>query len=619
MQVSYSRVSTYEKCPHQFKLRYVDKLETVFNCDPQNALVLGHALHTGIEKDVETAISEYYSAYPVVKDAHVTEAIKLEYLIPKVKALLPEGEHERYIETPDFHGYIDLLVPAGELTMEEKDDICYECDKEDDCGYSCSGHCPRSKYSRYYDLYDFKYSNNVSGYMESAQLHLYKYFFELTNPGKRIRNLYFVFIPKCNLRMKYKNKTNPRDETTYEFRKRCLADLESKEIQIKRVQYEPNKVIEYLIATKHCIEDTEYIKTPSRLCDWCEYQLYCEKGIDYMLLPENKRRKKTVITNPDMWIYADSYVGKSTFIDQIDNLLFANTDGNIENITSPVVRIKDEIVKNGRITSKVFAWEKFLELVDELEKKENDFKVIALDLIEDLYEHCRLYMYNKLGIEHEQDAGFGKGWDMVRTEFLSTIKRLKNLGYRIIYISKELKTEINLKNGAKITSYGPNMADKVANVLAGTVTLTVRAFMNNRGRFLQLAKEESIFGGGRFNFVHDTCPLDMKAFIEELKLAQGDVKTESVEEMVGQDSLEEQEANEKKVRKKEVPAEEVTAIDDDGNETPLTDLAPETKGETVTAEIPAEEKPKRRRKAETSEDAQPKAETAVRKTRKKRE
>lgn len=497
MQVSYSRISTYGKCPYQFKLRYKDKLETIFNCDPQNALILGHALHTGIEKNVEEAIKEYYAAYPVVKDAHVTEAMKLEYLIPKVKKLLPKGQHEVKIETDDFIGFIDLLVP---------------CD-------GINSNIDGNPYI--FDLYDFKYSNNVGSYMESAQLHLYKYFFELTNPGKRIRNLYFVFIPKCQLKQKYKNKTNPRDETLYEFRRRCLEDLESKEIRIEQIQYDPNKVIEYLISTKHCVEATDYPKNTTRLCDWCEYQLYCQKGIDYMNLPENKRREKTLNTKPDMWIYADSYVGKSTFVDQIDNLIFANTDGNIENITSPVVRIKDEIIKNGRMTDKKFAWEVFLEFVDELEKKENSFEVVALDLMEDLYEHCRLYIYNKLGIEHEQDAGFGKGWDMVRTEFLSTIKRLKNLGYRIIYISKELKTEINLKNGAKITSYAPNLPDKVANVLAGTVTLTLRAFMNNRGRFLQLAKEENIFGGGRFDFVHDTCPLDINAFVEELKLAQG--------------------------------------------------------------------------------------------------
>ena len=572
MQVSYSRIGTYEKCPYQFKLHYIDGLETIFNCDPQSPLVLGHALHTGIEKDVNEAIKEYYAAYPVIKDQHITEAIKLEYLIPKVKAMLPEGKHEVKIETDDFKGFIDLLVPRGWMSKESL--------------YNSYG-----EEVEIYDIYDFKYSNNIPGYMTSAQLHLYKYFFEQTNPGKRIRNLYFVFVPKCNLKMKYKNKTNKRDETIYEFRKRCMEDLKNKEIRIEQVQYDPNKVIEYLIGVKHYIEDTEYTKTPNRFCDWCEFQQYCEKGIDFMILPENKRRTKTINTEPDMWIYADSYVGKSTFVDQIDNLLFANTDGNVENITSPVVRIKDEIEKNGRISTKIFAWQKFLELIDELEKKENDFKVIALDLIEDLYEHCRLYMYDKLGIEHEQDAGFGKGWDMVRTEFLSTIKRLKNLGYRIIYISKELKTEVNLKNGAKITSYGPNMADKVANVLAGTVTLTVRAFMNNRGRFLQLAKEENIFGGGRFNFVHDTCPLDMKSFIEELKLAQGDI--ESIEEIVGQDSLEQQE-DDKKQLIKEKAAKEITG---DGEGKALPELAEENKDEVKEAEV----KPKTRRRKKREE------------------
>lgn len=510
MQVSYSRISTYKNCPFQFKLRYKDKLETIFNCDPQNALVLGHALHTGIEKDVNAAIKEYYSAYPVVNDAHVTEAMKLEYLIPKVKAKLPEGQHEVYIETPDFHGYIDLLVPRGWMSKTAMFN-------------------PYNEDVEVYDIYDFKYSNNVNGYMESAQLHLYKYFFELTNPGKRIRNLYFVFVPKCQLKRKFKNKTNKRDETIYEFRKRCSEDLKEKEVQIEPVQYDANKVIEYLIATKHCVEDTDYHKNPTRLCDWCEYQQYCEKGIDYMILPKNERREKVLNTTPDMWIYADSYVGKSTFVDQLDNVIFANTDGNIENITSPVVRIMN--VKEGRQTK--LAWEVFLEFVAELEKKNNDFEVVALDLLEDLYEHCRLYVYDKLGIEHEQDAGFGKGWDMVRTEFCSTVKRLKNLGYRIIYISKELKSETNLKNGAKITRFEPNVPEKVANILAGTVTLTVRAFMNNRGRFLQLAKEENVFGGGRFAFVNDTCALDMNAFIEELKLAQGDVsepvKTEATE------------------------------------------------------------------------------------------
>lgn len=42
---------------------------------------------------------------------------------------------------------------------------------------------------RHYDLYDFKYSNNVSKYKDSPQLHLYKYFWEKNNPGTLLQNL----------------------------------------------------------------------------------------------------------------------------------------------------------------------------------------------------------------------------------------------------------------------------------------------------------------------------------------------------------------------------------------------------------------------------------------------
>lgn len=240
-----------------------------------------------------------------------------------------------------------------------------------------------------------------------------------------------------------------------------------------------------------------------------------------MILPKNERREAKPITNPDMWIYADSYVGKSTFVDHMDNVLFINTDGNTQNITSPFIQIADELITEGRMSRKVLAWSKFREVIDELEKHDNDFEVIALDLVEDLYEHCRFYVFDQLGIKHESDGGYGKGWDMVRTEFLGQMKRLKSLGYRVIYISKELVTEITYANGMKVSTFKPNLPDKVANVLAGTVTMTLRAYMDERGHFLQLRKNENVFGGGRIDFKRDRCDLTVEAFDEALLEAQG--------------------------------------------------------------------------------------------------
>lgn len=270
MQVSHSRISTFVQCPFKFDLIYKKELKTIFNCDPQNALILGHALHTGIEKDVDTAINEYYSAYPIIDDSHVNEAIKLKYLIPKVKEILPEGEHEVKIEDDDYVGFIDLLVHFGKGLWLDSPDGPTECD--------------------YYDIYDFKYSNNVDHYLESEQLHLYKYYFEKTNPRKKIRNLNFVFIPKTMIRQKKKNKTNRFDESLYEFRKRIISELDKKEIQIKQIYYNPTKVIEFLTNTKHCIECENYEKNKSRLCDWCEYKVYCESDgkIDYEIIYPRK-------------------------------------------------------------------------------------------------------------------------------------------------------------------------------------------------------------------------------------------------------------------------------------------------------------------------------------------
>ena len=556
MQVSYSRVSTHEKCPYQFKLRYRDKLKTIFNCDPQNALVLGHALHTGIEKDVAAAIDEYYGAYPIIDDAHVTEAMKFEYLIPKVKKLLPEGQHEVKIETEDFVGFIDLLVPADEwefTPMGTKVTISTDT----------------------YDIYDFKYSNNVKGYLDSAQLHLYKYFFELTNPGKHIRNLYFVFVPKCNLRMKRKNKTNPIDETIYEFRRRCMEDLEQKEIIVKKIDYEPNKVIEYLINTKHCVEDTEYIKNPTRLCDWCEYQLYCEKGIDYMNLPKNERREIEISNKKKIWLYAPPFAGKTTLTDKFPDPLILTTDGNIKNVTAPYLYIKDEVTVTGRVTNRKFAWEVFKEILDELEKKQNDFKTITLDLVEDTREMCRLYMYDKMGIQHESDSSYGKGWDVIKTEYLSTMRRFFNLDYdNIIICSHEDVTKtITKKSGEQITRIGPNIQEAIATKLAGMVDIVARIIVKDDDtRTISFKTDNVIFGGGRLNVVGKEIPCTYDDLMEVYAEATEEAQHECV---------------------KKTPSEETEKAD-------ITTSESEEKAPEAAPDV-SEEKPKRRTRKKRTE------------------
>lgn len=586
MQVSYSRISTYENCPYQYKLRYVDKLKTLPTDDPQSPLVLGHALHTGIEKDVTAAIEEYYGAYPIIDDRHVTEAMKLEYLIPKVKEKLSawpsNGKHEVKIETNDFIGFIDLLIPMGYISKNSP----YDSYGED---------------VDIYDLFDFKYSNNVKGYLDSAQLHLYKYFFELTHPGKRIRDLYFVFVPKCNLRIKYKNKTNPRDETIYEFRNRCMEDLESKEIQIKKVPYDPNKVIEYLTATKHCVEDTEYIKNPTRLCDWCEYKAFCQEGIDYMNLPKNERRDIEVSNKKKIWLYAPPFAGKTTLTDKFPDPLILTTDGNIKNVTAPYVYIKDEVTVTGRMTNRKFAWEVFKETLDELEKKQNDFKTITLDLVEDTREMCRLYMYDKMGIQHESDSGFGKGWDVIKTEYLSTMRRFFNLDYDNIIICshEDITKTITKKSGEQITRIAPNIQEAIATKLAGMVDIVARIIVNDdNSRIISFKTDSVIFGGGRLNVTGRDIPCTYDDLMEVYDEAASESSQNSVPVKADNSTKKKEEAAEN-----EPDTTESNSKRRGRRTIELTESEEAAPEESAPEEKPAEEKPKKRTRKKRTDNA----------------
>lgn len=488
-RTSYSRVGTFTQCPRKFELGYVDGLEVPFDCDAANPLAIGTMLHECIEVGVDEAVANYKAAYPVMTDCMVNELMKIGVLGRRARELawgmLDDGTDPVFeVKVEDdsgFVGFIDMLIPRGEGL---------------------------------WTMLDFKYSNNVDRYLESGQLSVYKYFYERTHPGEIIQDMAFLIVPKTMIRQR-------KTEDLYRFRERLAATLEDMRPRLYRVRYDPGKVADFAVGTCTMANAIEFPKHESRLCDWCDYKDFCLGGNDMLILPKNERRPEAVITEPDMWIYADSYVGKSTFVDHFDDVLFINTDGNTQNITSPFIRIADELVTEGRMTRKVLAWSKFREAIDELEKHDNSFRVIALDLVEDLYEHCRFYVFDQLGIKHESDSGYGKGWDMVRTEFLSQMKRLKSLGYRVIYISKELVTEITYANGMKVSTFKPNMQDKIANVLAGTVTMTLRAYMDERGHFLQLRKSESVFGGGRIDFKRDRCDLTVEAFNAALLEAQG--------------------------------------------------------------------------------------------------
>ena len=220
------------------------------------------------------------------------------------------------------------------------------------------------------------------------------------------------------------------------------------------------------------------------------------------MLPKAERVEIKKDNYKKIWIYGAPLSEKTTLADEAPTPLNLNTDGNVKYVTMQRLPIKDEVITEGRISKRTFAWEVFKGAVDDLEKGGNGFETIVVDLVEDTYEHCRLFMYNKLGISHESDDSF-RAWDKVRMEYLSTYKRLLNLPYNIILISHEdMSKDITKKSGDKITAIKPNINDKVATKLAGMVDIVARVVIeDDNSRTLNFKTNEVVFGGGRLKGV----------------------------------------------------------------------------------------------------------------------
>lgn len=502
MQFSHSRVDTFKQCPYRFMLSYIRELDTIPDYEAGNHMLLGHLVHDSLEKNLKLATEKYYMSYPIINDYHINEVIKVECLYRKMNQVMNNisgvKEFEVEINTEEFKGFIDMLVHNDDGTI---------------------------------DLYDFKYSNNVDKYLESSQLDKYKYFYE-KQTGKTINNLYYMFIPKTQIRQK-------KTEDLYQFRKRICETLKDAEIRICKVEYDPNKVIDFLINIKNIYEVREWTKNETRLCDWCNFKEFCLKGDDYMLLPKNERREKNTRTKTKTWIYGMPTSGKTTMLDSAPNPLNLNTDGNIQDVTMPYIAIKDMVTVEGRQTKRKLAWEVFKDVIEELEKKQNDFQTIIIDLVEDTREMCRLYKYEELGIQHESDSGFGKGWDIIKTEYLSTMRRFFNLDYdNLVIVSHEdVSKDITKKSGDKITRIMPNIQEAVANKLAGMVDIIARVVIEEDGsRTLNFKTNNIVFGGTRLKDVPaDKIPLSWDALMEVYHLNRNvEKKAEIIPEVIGE-------------------------------------------------------------------------------------
>ena len=236
MQFSYSRVNTFAQCPYKFKLQYLDEVTTIRDPAADDALIVGSAMHKGIEEGVEAALEWYGKQFSMLTDLHVNEMIKLETLIPKARSSIDPDCSAFEVElcTSEFLGFVDLVTTGSDGSIT---------------------------------ITDFKYSNNVDKYLETEQLHVYKYFFEKLY-GRPVTGLNYLFIPKTAIRQR-------NAEDLYQFRKRLAKTLAVLDVKTVDITYDSQKVERFFDLIRHINAARDFPKNPTILCDWCQYQKFC--------------------------------------------------------------------------------------------------------------------------------------------------------------------------------------------------------------------------------------------------------------------------------------------------------------------------------------------------------
>ncbi len=559
MRWSYSRVDCFKKCPMQFKYRYLDKLKTIDDFKPDDALKLGTTAHDAIEKDVETAIKNCIDQYPITSDALESELLKIQLTVPKVLQLLPKnGKFEVPIADGErFIGYIDYLYLKEDGT---------------------------------YGIMDFKYTKDMRYYKDSNQLDVYKHYVEKLF-GYKVSELCFMHVPKTSIRQK-------KDETARIFHNRIRETVGLLKAKIIFKDYDPSAIEEYWRIIGKIENTKDFTRNEQFLCKYCEYEDYCKSKDEWKMLPKQYQRQNNMKdAHKRIWLYGAPFSGKSTLANNFSKPYFFSTDGNAKLLDAEYELIMDKSFKEGRILKTEFGWNQFKQQIDELEVGDYDVNTIVVDLVDDMYKLCESYVCNQLKIDDVSDAGFGKGWNMLRSEFLPTMKKLLTLDYDVVLISHEDSSKnITKRNGDEFTSIKPNINDKVALKLAGMVDVVIRTQKIGDEYLLSFASDSVIFGGGRLGIKDDELPNNIdsintifggKSVVETAKKSTTVDSKPKVEEVV------EDEKPARTKRKKVEPVEEL-------EETPVEETPVEPVEEVE--EVEEDEKPartKRRRRPAT--------------------
>jgi hypothetical protein len=223
-------------------------------------------------------------------------------------------------------------------------------------------------------------------------------------------------------------------------------------------------------------------------------------------LPAKKTEVIRDFTQMNTLIYGLPKIGKTTFASTInggEGLLFLATEQGHKNLSVYKVDIT--------------RWEDFLEVGQLLVKGGHAFKTLVVDTVDLAWRMCQIHVCKKYGIDHQSDLAYGKGSDIIKSNWLGFWNRINQLGFPLVFISHAREREIKTKNQS-ITYMDCTLPSTASAIVCGMVDFIFYVYSKEDGtRVIRTKPTKYINAGDRSGKLPEVMELDYAKIQEELK------------------------------------------------------------------------------------------------------
>lgn len=217
-----------------------------------------------------------------------------------------------------------------------------------------------------------------------------------------------------------------------------------------------------------------------------------------------------------MLLYGPEKIGKTTFASQFEDAVILATEIGYKGLNVYATDIE--------------TWEDFLEATKEIVAGKHKFQTIIIDTADNLFKFCHDFVCKKYKMDHPSDEQYGKGWNLLKTEFQAPILRLSVSKYGLIFISHAEEREVKTRY-SKIDKVQPSLggqAKKIINPFVDIIgycnfkTVKISDDEYKEKRIITFEPSEYITAGDRTGFLPPTLPLSYKKFAQCFEEKGGD-------------------------------------------------------------------------------------------------